>query len=421
MSVTFAKQTALFCHDNKAINNWRNNAYQAFELQGLPTRKVERWKYTDLSRLLPQGEYISPEKSRVAAPHTVLDALQVVMANGDLIALPQLPEGASIVSLAEYANEHPEGLLAHLQKAKIDFTSHSMAALNQALMSDGVVITLAKGTTLTQPILIDYVSQSPKLSANHYTNLVLLEEGAAVEIIERAHGLGSTSLVNSVTVVDLAPTAHCRHSVIGQGGEQTYHIAGVHVNQDKQSQFESQHLALSNQLLRVDVQVHLSGEGAECLLLGAYCLTATQHADFHTIVEHHASHTASYEYYKGIIDDKAHGVFNGQAIVHPAIKAVKAHQQNQNLLLSHQAEIDTKPELEIYADDVECTHGATVGQLDLEALFYLQSRGIELPEARAMLTSAFTTDVLHRVNNPALQAWLIGLMDAKMSQHFAQE
>jgi Fe-S cluster assembly protein SufD len=239
--------------------------------------------------------------------------------------------------------------------------------------------------------------------------LIVLEAGAEAQLVEEYRGVASVAgadralqLTAPLTEISLAQGAHLTHAKLWQEEPDTYHLAGLHVEQAAMSRFHSLSLALGGGLCRNDVQVRLAGEGAETLLEGLYLLGGCQHLDHHLRVDHLQPACRSELFYKGILNDHAHGVFNGKAVVHPGAQQTDARQINKNLMLSQGAEMDTKPELQIEADDVQCSHGATVGQLDPEALFYLGSRGLKPADARALLSLAFARETLNRMPSGGL-------------------
>jgi Fe-S cluster assembly protein SufD len=218
-------------------------------------------------------------------------------------------------------------------------------------------------------------------------------------VIESYIGLedAAENLTNAVTEIILHAGAALEHYRVQQESVQGYHVSSVHVQQEASSRYESHVIALGGALSRTDIETRLAAAGAETVLNGLYMAGGRQHVDHHTRIDHLAPHTRSAEYYRGVLAGRARAVFNGKVVVHPDAQKTDAHQTNANLLLSADAEVDTKPELEIYADDVKCSHGATVGQLDEDALFYLRARAIDLETARSLLTYAFAEDIISRM------------------------
>ena len=376
----------------------RAKAKVALAAQGLPTRKTEYWRYTPLARiwhdkkmdLLTQGGKID----RAAE----LKGTRIICVNGQVITPDMLPTGVSITRWQDTDTKQRD-VLNH----DIDYQRHILAATNQALASDGVLITVADDTVLKQPLILEHhVTEPGMMNLRHHLHI---GKNAEVSIIEWPN-ICHDGIANILTSITNSPNSHYEHYLLSPQYSKGSYISAVHCDQRQDSRVthfcDSRHHAL----LRLDVHAHLNEQGAHCTTNGAYYLTQNQHADHHLLVEHHASHTASMQNYKGIIDDRAHGIFNGAAIAHKGTQQIEAHQHNHNLLLSAQAEIDTKPELEIYTDAVTCTHGATVGQLDEQQLFYCQSRGIDPTTARQLLTDAFTQDIINTVDNKEVRTWL---------------
>lgn len=397
----------------------REPALAAFSQYGFPTRKLENWKYTDLHRLLAGQHFTAAATGGecAALPAGLPEGLKIIFVDGKLDTrhsdLADLPAGVTVESL----NDASALALAALQQAQ-DYQQHPLLALNTALMSDGAIIRIERGTRLTQPLLLIYqCSADADGQVHNYRNIIMAEAESCVMLLEIAQACANTRhLLNTVTQIQAAEQAEVQHYAVQTEVTGQQHIAQIQVEQQRHSRVYSFNAALGAGLSRYDFHSKLIGEGAECLMDGVFVLRGKQHADSHTCVEHIASHTRSDQLYKGVVDQEAHGVFNGKAIAHSGSKGIRANQVNRNLLLSKAAAVDTKPELLIFTDDVQCSHGATVGQLDEQALFYMQSRGISVDEARGLLIQAFTMEVLTRIPVKTIETWLAGLVTAKMSQ-----
>lgn len=396
-------------HKATWLRQLRNEAIAHFAAAGWPTSRDEAWKYTRLNALADR--YFQPGAAMATVTHEQLKpwlnaSPTLVFVDGiyrpDLSLLPDdFP--IQLTSLAQQLLEHPEMLQAYLGKA-LGNHYHSLTALNTALLQDGYCLNVPAAMQLSQPLELLFVAATPDKS-NQLRNLLVVGEHSQVQIIERYIGLCDESyFTNAVTEIYLANHAVLTHIKVQQEQSKSIHIAATGVQQAQNSQFLSHQFSYGARLARHDIQVELMAAKASCKLNGLYLVADKQHVDFHTHIDHRQPDTKSYELYKGILAGQSRGVFNGKIFVHPQAQKTDAQLNNKNLLLSRQAEIDTKPELEIYADDVQCRHGATVGQLDENALFYLHSRGIT--EAKQLLTYAFASELLAELPYPSLQQQL---------------
>jgi Fe-S cluster assembly protein SufD len=268
-------------------------------------------------------------------------------------------------------------------------------------------VSIPKGKVVAEPIHLVFVSTSPGgPTVSHPRNLVLAGVNSQATVVERYVGLGGVYFTNGVTEIVAAENAVLDHYKVQQEGTEAFHVAMQQVRLGRSSNFASHSIALGGGLVRNDVNAVFDAEGGECTLNGLYLAAGRQLIDNHTRIDHARPHCASHELYKGILDGQAQGVFNGKIYVHPDAQKTDAKQTNKTLLLSEDAVINTKPQLEIYADDVKCTHGATIGQLAEEAIFYLRSRGLGRAEARSLLTFAFANDIISRIKVEPLRARL---------------
>lgn len=400
---------ALPGHDLPWLVSARQSAFERFTAHGFPARREEEWKYTDMSAIGKRASLApAPRDPATDAAARILSQgsghLMVFVDghySGELSAVGKLPAGVRLASLADRLND-----AADLPKALFD-QSHEhtiFAALNNAFATDGAVLNLAPGTVLETPVYLLFIA-SGKGAAIYPRNIVIAGEGARATVIE--HYLGATDAHNFtdvVTQISLGACAQLQHCKLVQEGGNAFHVAGIHAEQAADSRFVSNSFALGGRLTRNDITSSLNEPGCLCTLNGLYLTDGMQHADHHTRIDHLAPSGTSREYYRGIMNAASHGVFNGKLIVHPHAVKTDAHQANHNLLLSRQAEADTKPQLEIYADDVKCTHGATVGQLNDDSLFYLRSRGVDAALARSLLIYGFANDIVERVGAPDLRA-----------------
>lgn len=402
----------------------RRHQFEYFDAMGFPTTRLEDWKYTDVSAIAGrQWHFTSPRGDDVDVSSIVDDlvldasATRVVFVNGrhspKLSRTRDLPDGVFIGSLTRALREIPDRLEAL-------FSRHAprdgFEALNTAFLSDGYIVVLPRGCVLAEPLQMLFVTDEAGL-AMHSFNAVLAEQGARCAVIEQFVGIADDSyLMNAVTRIVADEAADIEHCRIQHGARRAYHIGRVQMLQSRSSHVAARSFAFGAALSRVDVDVQLRGTDARTELDGLYFAGGRQHVDHHTCIDHEYPRCTSREYYRGVLDGAAHGVFNGRVVVHQGAQQTDSHQGNHNLLLSRDAEIDTKPQLEIYADDVKCTHGATVGQLDENQLFYLRARGIDEPVARAALMCAFARDIIERVSVANVRERLTQLLLARMPQ-----
>lgn len=401
---------------NKAAASWLADlkAHQAevFLQQGLPGRREEWWKYTDVSFLEKQIFIPATKKTHhnlveiVRAQRLATESITVVLVNGHFNAeisdLALLPKGVTLCSLAE-------AFVTQGDKLRSLMTEHSarnvFLSLNTAMSQDGIFLNVPENTRVPVPLHLLYLNALENNALACPRNMINLGRGAQVSVLEEHIGLHTENyLQNVVTEISLAANSHLQYHKIQNESRKATHIAQILVQQKQDSCLHMHALAVGGQLAREDVIIQLQERGAACHVNGFYYLSAdNQHIDNHIQIEHEATHGASNLLYKGILHKKSRAVFNGKIRVHKDAQKTQSYQYNHNLLLSPDAEINTKPDLEIYADDVKCAHGDTVGQLDDAALFYLVSRGIERNEAIKILTQAFANDVLNKISCSVLR------------------
>jgi len=418
------------------FSDQRRAALDSFQQNGFPALRQENWKYTDV-RSITKRNFILTEKGNGSVPKNQinsirfneLDCHELIFINGHFSSknsrIGNLPDGVILESLVIACDIHPDMLQKHLGN-NANYTIGAFTALNTAFLHDGAMVYIPDDTVLEKPICIFYLSTETKHSfITHPRNLLILGRNAQATVIESYTGIENADyFTNSVTEAVIRAGAKLEHYKIQQESEQSYHIGNFMAQQEKDSRLESHSVSLGGKLVRNDITSNLAQPGASVTLNGLYMARHRQHVDNHTLINHLEPHTKSEEYYRGVLDDHARGVFNGKVIVHENAQKTDAQQSNANLLLSDNAEADTKPELEIYADDVKCSHGATVGQLDKQMLFYLRSRAIEEDKARSLLTYAFAEDVINRIKfvpiRKRLEDLVIGrLPDAALIREFA--
>jgi Fe-S cluster assembly protein SufD len=388
----------------------REAALARFSELGFPSRREEAWRFTDLRPLerMTRGEGVGHvagavlHVSKVAAPthRLVLNSGRLVQ---DMSEIGPLPPGAWLASTEHTLAERPD-LLADAIEPSDDAGNQPFASLNAAFFQTGFVLALDPGVVLDRPVeIVDlHIDAAERL---HIRNLVKLGAGSRATLIENFVG-ADAYWTNVVAALRLGEGAELRHARVQNDAAEAIHFAMTRAQLAKGARWESFSLTLGARLSRHDIIARLAGEGAQLALNGAYLLRGEQEATTAIVVDHAAPGGTTRELWKGVVDERAHGVFLGTIQVHPHAQKTDAHQLNKNLLLSRQAHVDTKPELEILADDVKCSHGATVGDLDENGLFYLRARGIAEGEARRMLIEAFAADALDIVEDAALRGYL---------------
>ncbi|MEE9279288.1 MAG: Fe-S cluster assembly protein SufD [Myxococcota bacterium] len=395
------------------LEQLRREARALFSERGLPTTHDEDWRFTDLGELAraelepaPQAPADVPVPSE---PELVPATHRLVFSGGRLnperSSFGSAPEGARVSSLAEMLEREPERVAPWLGSC-VEPKSRSLTALNSALFADGAFVELSPGVALEAPIHLLYTeAETGPRYAVHPRNLIVAGEGSHFTLVEHYTGAGAGGgFTNTVTEIVCGPNARVDHVVLQEQPPESFHLAELGIRQERDSQVRSHSLALGSRLSRLDIRCLLEGEGAQIDLLGTYLARDRQHVDHHTTIDHATPRTTSRELYKGILNDRGRGVFHGRIHVRPGAQKIDADQTNRTLLLSDHARINTKPQLEIYADDVRCSHGASVGRLDAEQLFYLRSRGIAAEDARALLTLAFASEVTSQLPLESLRA-----------------
>jgi len=376
---------------------------------GFPTTKNEAWKYTSVAPIakvafqpVDKGSAAPTAESLAWSCFFELECPRLVFVNGHynpgLSFLAGLPKEVTATRVSKALAAGTPSLEQHLARYA-DFQDHAFVALNTALMQDGGFIEIPKGTVLEKPIYLMFVSTADGMPTVSYPRTLILagQESQAI-FIEGHVGLGEGACFTSaVTEIVAAENAVVEYAKLHQESGTASHAGTVQVEQHRSSNVSTHSFVFGGALVREDLNIVLAGEGADAHLNGLYLTTGKQHIDNHTTLDHAKPHCNSRELYKGVLDGQSSGVFNGRVIVRKDAQKTDSKQSNKNLLLSEDAVINTKPELEIFADDVKCTHGATIGQVDQEAIFYLRSRGIGHNEARKILTFAFANEVIGRV------------------------
>ncbi|MDN3520098.1 Fe-S cluster assembly protein SufD [Halomonas ramblicola] len=398
-----------------------------FEAMGFPNRRVEAWKYTDV-RAIARGDFalasdadFSP--ATAAALTLPIEAHRLTFVDGVFSAalsqLEGLPEGVQLLPLSRALEENHEAVGGPLGRLTgVEFSTFS--ALNTAFMEEGAVLRLAPGTVVEKPIVLQFLSRANEAPVMSHPR-ILVEAGGRSEATLIEHHVGEEGAANFTNLVEeviLDRNAILTHYKLQEAALADLHVASIHVEQARDSRYTSFNLNLGGGLVRTDLITDLNGQGADAHFYGLFYGQGRQHVDSHTLANHNAPHTTSNENYKGILDDRAHGVFNGKVVVKRDSQKIEGFQSNANLLLSDRAEIDAKPELEIYADDVKCSHGTTTGQLDEEAIYALRSRGIDRQTARGLLTLAFAGEVLELVDLDAISERVELAVAGKLPERF---
>jgi Fe-S cluster assembly protein SufD len=385
----------------------RAEALQQFVEKGFPTRFDENWKYTSVELFLKHRFQMHPTPANlqeVFVQDSPCNAYQFALVNGFLTKNSALPAGVMVMSLLDAIAAIPEKVkpyLGHILKS-----GHAFHALNTSMLAQGLVIYVAPHIELSEPLWLSHWQSQVGVGV-HLRHLIIVDEGASVSVVEDYSGDAALCYyTNTVTEVHLAQAAHLTHYKIQREGQHAFHVGHIAVAQDLKSQFASHMFSLGGQWVRSDIAIQFQQPEARCSMNGLYVPTDVQHMDHHTLVEHSVENCQSEQDYKGIIKGHARAVFNGRVLVEKGANRTVAKQQNKNLLLSPHAEIDTKPQLEIYSDDIICTHGATVGELDEEALYYLATRGISHEDACRFLMQAFVTENIGAIPNEKLAAWI---------------
>lgn len=391
------------------LQQFRAHALQQFSGQGFPSLREEEWRYTNVSALekkqfSPTPELVVNHIDKAWLQTVVLpEAWVLVLVDGhfsrELSVLAGLPDSVSAMGMTEALAKQPELVHQYLGQA-VSVNEHNFIAFNSAWFSDGVLVHVPAKQVLAKPIQLLHIATNPDGLAST-RNLVLVDELAEAQIIETFVGTNCAYLTAAVTEVFVAQQASLTCYKLQTESDQAYHFGGLYVKQARDARLTQHNFAFGGLLARTDVHTDLD-VAAECELNGLYLGVKRQHIDNHTRIQHLKPQAISRELYKGVLDDRARGVFQGRVIVAEDAQKTDSQMNNRNLLLSADAEADTKPQLEIYADDVKCAHGVTVGQLDEKSVFYLQSRCVDEETARNMLTFAFANEMVDKVKIKAL-------------------
>ena len=387
----------------------RQSAIERFTDLGLPTRRDEEWRFTPITPIVETPFATSDDRRSALTPETVaavpfgdLHCTTLVFVNGryapNLSTQRPLPAGVVAASMADVLKSGSESLRDQLAQ-QLGARGAAFTALNTALFEDGGYIFVPRGVFVEDPIHLLFIATSPNAPTVSYPrNLILAGENSQCTIVESYVGLDEdVYLTNAITEVVAGENAFVDHYKLQQESLTAYHVGSMQLDLARNVNFTSHAITLGGAITRNEVGAVTGGRNIECTLNGLYLANGRRIVDNHTTIDHALPYCNSHEVYKGILDDRARGVFNGKIFVRQDAQKTDAKQTNKTLLLSPTAQINTKPQLEIFADDVKCTHGATIGQLDPDQLFYLQARGIPKDEARDLLVYAFAGDIISRI------------------------
>ncbi len=407
------------------LRKLREDAFESFCNTGFPTTHDEDWRFTNVSSIARTSFALAQETDADLSDSDLAPwridgaAAQMVFIDGrfvrSLSSIAGLPAGIAVSSLKHEIAKGTELLANHLG-SYLNIQRDPFCALNTAFAEDGAFVHVGRGISLKAPIHLLFLSSGKDVpTMMHPRNLLLIEREAQATIIEEYASLGGgTVLCNSATELVAGDNSTVSHYMIEREHQAAFNVSTLRIQQDRSANVASHSVLLGGGLVRNNVHPVLAGEGSECLINGLFVGNARQHLDNYMYVEHRSPHCSSRQFYNGILDGAAHGVFHGRIVVHKDAQKTDAKQTNRNLLLSDDAQIDTKPQLEIYADDVKCTHGATIGQIEENALFYLRSRGIDEISARRILLSAFANECVGRMIPGIARTHVERLIDAHL-------
>ncbi|MHA1570867.1 MAG: Fe-S cluster assembly protein SufD [Alphaproteobacteria bacterium] len=410
------------------LGDLRDQALASYRAAGLPSRKLENWRHTPLEHLsalgLDPAELANPPAIDTvpAWQRDLIQGHSIVFVNGryhpGLSRLSALPDGARIHSLADLLDREPELVEPHIGRLAA-LQDHALTALNTAYLGDGVVIRLDPGTVLDEPLhLVNIAAPAVGAIAIQPRHLVILGDGAQMTLVESHGGLGDTAyLSNSVMEIALAANARLHHVKVQRETATATHLASTAVSVAQGAYFNAFTLHAGATLARQETYVDINGPHGEARVNGVYLAGARQQQDNLTLIVHDTTDSLSRQNFRGVIDARGKGVFQGKVLVKRGAQRTDGHQLNRVLLLAPGARIDAKPELEIYADDVKCSHGATAGELDEDALFYLRARGIPEPIARRMLVEAFAGEAVDEISDETLRQSVMALVRTWLDDH----
>jgi len=404
------------------LKDLREGGIARFHDLGFPNMKQEAWRFTSVAPIAEGSFELAHEPARIPTldeirPFLLLEAgYRLVFLDGFFQPSLSTPFFDDVQSLAHVVSHRQDLVRQHLGKYAAT-QDRPFSALNTAFVSDGAFVHVPAKTNIPEPIQLLFLASGTKPVVTHPRNLVVIEREARASIVETYAALGDHSYwTNAVTEIVVGDGARADHYRVQRESDRAYHVATSQSHQGRDSTLNLHFVAFGGALARHDIGAVLAGPGGTLILNGLYLLAGAQHADHHTTIDHAADHCESHEYFNGVLDDKSRGVFTGRIIVRPGAQKTDSKQTNNNLLLSGHAHADSQPQLEIYADDVKCTHGSTVGPLDPRALFYLRSRGVGEDEARRLLTYGFAAEILGRMEIAPLRAQLDAIVRGRLAE-----
>ena len=405
------------------LQHMRDEGIARFQSLGFPNMKQEAWRFTSVAPIADGAFELAKAPARVPTLDEIRSFLlleagpRLVFVDGFFQRSLSTPLLDGVESLADVVGNRQDLVQQHLGKYAVT-QDRPFSALNAAFVNEGAFVHVPARATIAEPIqLLFLASGGDKQVVTHPRNLIVLEREARASIVETYASLKPGPYwTNSVTEVVAREGARVDYHRVQRESPKAYHVATTQTHQDRDSVVNVHTVAFGAVLARHDIGAVMAGPGGTLILNGLYLLDGAQHADHHTTIDHAADHCGSHEYFNGVLDGKSRGVFTGRIIVRPGAQKTDSKQTNNNLLLSTDAHADSQPQLEIYADDVKCTHGSTVGPLDPRALFYLESRGLGADEARRLLTYGFATEILGRMEVAPLRAQLDAIVRGRLSE-----
>jgi len=412
-----------------SIAQQREDAIERFADLGLPTNDLEAWKYTNIAKIidrpytLPLGATAPSVDPSDVAPLLIdeMDAHRVVLVNGRVDAslsdVGELPPGVVVSSLAQAGTEHPDVVEAHYGRYA-DYENEALTALNTAFVQDGAFVYVPSGTVVEKPIFFLHVTASDEDLFLQPRHLFVVEDGAIAKIVEAQHSLtDAQTFTNTVGEAFVGAKANLDHYLIQDEGPSASQVHTRAAQQKEESVYSTQTITYTGEVIRNNASVEADGSFCESNLFGLCVGKDDMHVDNHTQMDHVQPDCVSNELYKHVLNDESTAVFNGKVLVTRGSQRINAYQQNDTIVLNNESKIYTKPELEIYADDVECSHGATTGQLDDEGIFYLRSRGLSERRARIMMLQAFTEEVLSELSIDPLRDYVTEMVRSRFATY----
>jgi Fe-S cluster assembly protein SufD len=408
--------------NSPALKKRKESAWSVFAKEGFPTTKNEEWKYTNLSNALKKDFSLQTDDviDKTDIEQLLLPDLQAnvfIFINGKYVKeLSIFLDKEAVLEVKGYADISSEILEDHYEKSLSE--KDPFSSLNLAFAENGMFVKIPAGKAPLYPIVFYYITDKRNKSIFSQPRLVLwAEENSKAKVVEYHVCLGAKeSFANAYTQLILGLEAHVDYYKIQREGEESYHVGTTQVVHQAKSFFSATTITLDGTIVRNNINIKLNADHSECFLYGLYLAEGKNHIDNHTLVDHAKPNCYSNELYKGVLSGRATGVFNGKIMVREDAQKTNAFQSNKNILLSDDATMNTKPQLEIFADDVKCSHGATVGQLNEEPLFYLRSRGLSEKKAKALLTLAFADDIIEHIKIPALKEYMRSLIAEQLSK-----